>query len=299
MFIRVLLFIGTNLAVIALLTFVMRLFGIEPYLTANGLNLTSLMIFSAILGFSGAFISLLMSKFIAKMSYGVQIINQPRSEQEQFLYSIVSQLSDRLEIKMPEVGIYHSPEPNAFATGASRNSSLVAVSSGLLDTMTRDEVEGVLGHEMAHVANGDMVTMTLLQGVLNTFVIFFARIAAYAVTNAMRGQNSRDEGESTSSFAYYGIAFVFEILFGILASMIVMAFSRHREFKADAHAAQTVGAHKMVAALQKLMQMQNRAIDPRGKALSTMKISGGQSKLMALFSSHPPLTSRIEALQNS
>jgi heat shock protein HtpX len=152
---------------------------------------------------------------------------------------------------------------------------------------------------MAHVANGDMVTMTLLQGVLNTFVIFFARIAAYAVTNAMRGQNSRDEGESTSSFAYYGIAFVFEILFGILASMIVMAFSRHREFKADAHAAQTVGAHKMVAALQKLMQMQNRAIDPRGKALSTMKISGGQSKLMALFSSHPPLTSRIEALQNS
>lgn len=296
MFSRILLFVGTNLAVIALLSFIMRVFGIEPYLTENGLNLTSLLIFSAVLGFAGSFISLLLSKFMAKMSYGVQIIQQPSNEQERFLYSVVQQLSERLNIKMPEIGIYHSPEPNAFATGATRDGALVAVSSGLLETMTRDEVEGVLGHEMAHVANGDMVTMTLLQGILNTFVIFFARIAAHLVASAMKGQNSRDEG--VNPFVYHGIAMVFEVVFGILASMIVMAFSRHREFKADAHAAQTVGAHKMTAALQKLLQMQNRAFDPRGGALNTMKISCQKSKFMALFSSHPPLSKRIEALQN-
>lgn len=296
MFTRIALYIATNLAVILLLSFIMRIFGIEPYLNENGLNLTSLLIFSAILGFGGSFISLLLSKFMAKMSYRVQVITQPRTDYERFLFSVVSDLSAKLNIKMPEVGIYNSPEPNAFATGASRNSALVAVSSGLLETMNRDEVEGVLGHEMAHVANGDMVTMTLLQGVLNTFVIFFARIAAHVVASAMK-QNDRDGG--ISSLAYYGIAFAFEIIFGLLASMVVMAFSRHREYKADAHAAQTVGGRKMVAALQKLMQMQNRAIDPRGSALNTMKISGQQSKFAALMSSHPPLSKRIEALQNS
>ena len=290
---RILFFLLTNIAVIAVVSVVLSVFNIQPYLSEQGIDYRALLIFAAIVGFTGSFISLFLSKWMAKRAFGVQVITSPRTDEEQFLFETVKDLSMRLKIGMPEVGIYDSPEANAFATGWSKNNSLVAVSTGLLRNMTRDELEGVIGHEMAHVANGDMVTLTLIQGVVNTFVIFFARIAAYAVQNYL----SRGNGDGIGMLAYHVTAIVFQILFGILASTIVMYFSRHREFRADAGSADLVGSERMTKALQKLQMLSGTLVDPRGQAFATMKIADKPSRFAALFSSHPPIEARIEALQ--
>lgn len=297
MFKRIALFLLTNLAIILLISVLLSVFNVHPYLTAYGLDYKSLMAYALIVGFSGALISLMLSKFMAKMAFGIKIITSPQNEREQFLFSIISSLAQEKRIGMPEIGIYDSPEPNAFATGWNKNHALVAVSTGLLNMMNRDELEGVLGHEISHVANGDMVTLTLIQGVVNTFVIFFARIAAYFVTQFMR-RNSDDS--SASPFVYYLVAIVFELLFGILATMIVMWFSRYREFRADAGSAAVLGKQKMIRALRRLQQYTEGGYeeDNRGEAFSAMKISS-QRKFMQLFSSHPPLEKRIQALEES
>lgn len=294
MFKRLGLFLATNLAVILLVSIILRLFNVDPYLNAYGLNYQSLLVFAAIIGFTGSFVSLFLSKWMAKHAYNIHIINHPTTRNEKWLYLRVKVLAKRFNIGMPEVGIYESPEPNAFATGWNRNNALMAVSTGLMQTMDEEELEGVIGHELAHIANGDMVTMTLIQGVVNTFVIFFARIAAFFVSQFFRGN---DEEESPiTGFAYYGIVIIFEILFGILASIIVMWFSRRREFRADLGSATKLGSVRMLKALQKLKRLSEAPVDPRGKAFATMKISG-HSTFSALFASHPPLERRIASLQ--
>lgn len=297
MFRRILLFAITNIAIMVVISIILAIFNVQPYLTQHGINYQSLMVFSAIVGFSGAIISLLMSKWMAKMAYRIKIIKSPSGSAETMVYNTVRQLATKAGIRMPEVGIYDSPEPNAFATGWNRNNALVAVSTGLMNGMTEQEITGVLGHEITHVTNGDMVTMTLLQGVLNTFVIFFARIAAYLVASFIaRGDN--EEGGGISTLAYYGISILFQIIFGILASLVVMAFSRWREFRADAGSAKLVGKQAMIAALQRLQQMSQPGApeDDRGKSVQNLMINGHKS-VMALFASHPPLEKRIEALQ--
>jgi len=293
---RISLFLLTNIAVIALVSLVLSVFNVAPYLSSSGLNYTSLLIFSALFGFSGAFVSLFLSKWMAKRAFSIQMIDQPKTEEEQFLFSTVSRLAQQSSLRVPEIGIYNSPEANAFATGWNKNKALVAVSSGLLSTLSHDEVEGVLGHEISHIANGDMVTLTLIQGVVNTFVIFFARIAAYGVQTFL----SRDEeGEGMSSIAYYITAMVFEVLFGIFASIIVMSFSRHREFRADAGSAHLLGKERMIKALEKLDLLKDSVKgETRGKAFAAMKISDKPSPFFALFSSHPPLKKRIEVLRS-
>lgn len=291
---RVALFLATNLAILVVISFILSLFNVQPYLTQSGLNYQSLFIYALIVGFTGSFISLFISKWMAMRAFNVQLIEQPSSEVEFWLVTQVRQLAQQRGIGMPDVGIYDSPEPNAFATGWNKNKALLAVSTGLLQAMDKDEVEGVLGHEIAHIANGDMVTMTLIQGVVNTFVIFFARIAAFFVAQFFRKEG---EEQTQEGFVYYGVAIVFELLFGILASIIVMWFSRYREFRADAGSAQSVGKAKMIKALQRLQKLMDTAPeDDRAPAFNTMKISG-HSRLMALFSSHPPLEKRIEALE--
>jgi len=289
---RIGLLVLTNIAIIFVLSIVLQLLGVQPYLQKQGINYQALLIFAAIFGFGGAFISLLMSKFIAKMSFGLKIIKQPRSSEESWLINTIERLSKQAGVGMPEVAIYQSPEPNAFATGANRNNALVAVSSGLLENMSKDEVEGVLGHELTHVANGDMVTLTLIQGVLNTFVIFFARIAAYLAAQFF----SRDDSNGISQGIYFLMVILFQIIFGILASIVVMWFSRRREFRADAGSAKLVGRGKMIAALKKLAQCYDMPADPRGESMTAFKISS-HSKIGALFASHPPLKDRIKALQ--
>ncbi|MBP6881660.1 MAG: protease HtpX [Candidatus Pacebacteria bacterium] len=291
---RIFFFLLTNLAVVAVVSVTFSVFNIAPYLSEAGLNYQSLLIFAAVIGFSGSIISLLLSKWMAKNAFGVRVIARAETDEERFLFQTVERLAAQLKIGMPEVGIYESPEVNAFATGWNKNSALVAVSTGLLHNMTRDELEGVIGHEMAHVANGDMVTLTLIQGIVNTFVIFFARIAAYAVQTFL----SRDDEDSMGTLAYHITAIVFEIFFGILASAIVMYFSRYREFRADAGSADLVGRERMTAALQKLQVLSKTLVDPRGKDFATMKITDKPSRFMAIFSSHPPIEKRIEALQN-
>ena len=281
----------SNIAIVFVLSIVLNLLGVQPYLAKQGINYQSLLVFAAIFGFGGAFISLLMSKFIAKMSFSIKLINQPQSPDEIWLINTIQRLVKQAKIGMPEVGIYQSPEPNAFATGASRNKALVAVSTGLLQAMTRDEVEGVLAHEISHIVNGDMVTLTLIQGVLNTFVIFFARIAAYAAAQFF----SRDDDGGMSQGIYFLMVILFQIVFGILATVVVMWFSRKREFRADAGSAKLVGKTKMIAALQKLAQCYDMPADPRGASIAAFKISA-HSKVGALFASHPPLAERIKAL---
>ncbi|MBF0290116.1 MAG: protease HtpX [SAR324 cluster bacterium] len=293
---RIGLFLATNVAIIVVISILLSFFNVQPYMTRNGLNYQSLFIYAAIVGFTGAFISLFISKWMAKMAYSIEIIDRPGNRTEEWLFSTVKHLASENGIGMPEVGIYDSAEPNAFATGWNRNSALVAVSTGLLEYMDEDELEGVLAHEVAHVANGDMVTLTLIQGVVNTFVIFFARIAAFLVSQFFRG-NDENESSMSSSFAYYGIAMLFEILFGILATMIVMWFSRYREFRADSGSADHVGSRKMIKALQKLQRLRETPVDPRGKEFATMKISGRHT-WMKFFSSHPPLEKRIAALEH-
>jgi heat shock protein HtpX len=291
---RILFFLLTNIAVIAVLSITFSVLNIAPYLTEAGLDYQSLLIFASIIGFTGSIVSLLLSKWMAKNAFGVKIITRAQTDEEQFLFHTVERLAAQLKIGMPEVGIYESPEANAFATGWNKNSALVAVSSGLMHNMTHDELEGVIGHEMAHVANGDMVTLALIQGIVNTFVIFFARIAAYAVQTFL----SRDDENGMGTLAYHLTAIVFEILFGILASVIVMYFSRYREFRADAGSADLVGHERMTMALQKLQVLSQTLVDPRGKSFSTMKISDRPSRFMAIFSSHPPIEERLAALKN-
>lgn len=294
MFKRIALFLATNLAIIVVLSVILSIFNVQPYLTQHGLNYQSLLIYAAVIGFTGAFISLFISKWMAMHAFGIEVIEKPTNEVESWLVGEVRKLAKQNHIGMPDVGIYQSPEPNAFATGWNKNNALVAVSTGLLASMDRDEVEGVLGHELSHIANGDMVTLALIQGVVNTFVIFFARIAAFFVSQFFR----RDEGEGVhDGFAYYGVAIVFEILFGILATMIVMWFSRYREFRADAGAAKTVGKEKMIKALERLQQVVDKVPeDDRAPAFNAMKIAG-HHRWLALFSSHPPLEKRIQALR--
>ncbi|WP_131794941.1 protease HtpX [Fluoribacter gormanii] len=294
MFKRIALFLATNLAILLVISLILSLFNISPYLTQYGLNYKALLIYAAIVGFTGSFISLFISKWMAIHAFNVQLIERPTTEAESWLMNEVSNLAKKRNIGMPDVGIYDSPEPNAFATGWNKNNALVAVSTGLLNAMQKDEVQAVLGHEISHVANGDMVTLTLIQGVVNTFVIFFARIAAFLVMQFFR--RGSDE-EIQGGFVYYGVALIFELLFGILASLIVMWFSRYREFRADRGSAQYVGKDKMIKALQRLQQLMDQTpTDDRAPAFNTMKISSHGSWL-ALFSSHPPLEKRIEALQ--
>ncbi|WP_066736752.1 protease HtpX [Cupriavidus sp. D384] len=289
---RIFLFLATNIAVMLVLSITASLLGVNRFLTSNGLNLGMLLAFAALMGFGGSFISLLMSKTIAKWSTGAQVITHPSTSTELWLVQTVQKLATRAGLPMPEVAIYDG-EPNAFATGASKNSSLVAVSTGLLQSMSHDEVEAVLAHEVAHIANGDMVTLTLIQGVVNTFVIFMARVVGYFVDSWLR---RNDEESSGPGIGYMITVVVCEIVFGILASIIVAAFSRHREYRADAGAAGLMGTPvPMVGALRRLGGLD---ADGLPQNMQAMGISGGKS-WMALFSSHPPIESRIAALQNA
>jgi len=287
---RVVLFILTNLAVVFVLNITMRLLGVEPYLNQQGLNLNGLLVFAAIFGFSGAFISLLLSKWTAKRMTGAHVIDAPRNATEHWLVDTVRRQAQAAGIGMPEIAVYDAPDVNAFATGASRNNALVAVSTGLLHAMSRDEAEAVLGHEITHVANGDMVTLTLIQGVVNTFVIFLSRVIGHTVDKVVF-KNERGYG-----IAFWITTVVAELVLGILASIIVMWFSRQREFRADAGGARLAGRQKMIAALQRLQQT---AGQPHLQdQLAAFGIAGGKGQgLKKLLMSHPPLEERIAALR--
>jgi heat shock protein HtpX len=289
---RIALLIATNLAVVLLLSAVIQVFGIDNYLTRRGINYQSLIIFAAVFGFGGAFFSLAISKWIAKRSMGVRVIAQPSSEAERWLVATVRSHAEKAGIGMPEVAVYDAPDMNAFATGMSRNSSLIAVSTGLLQSMDRNQVQAVLGHEITHVANGDMVTMGLIQGVLNTFVIFFARIIGTVVDNALSGNRNSESGGG--GFFYFIIVTVLQVALGFLASLIVMWFSRWREFRADAGGARLGGRDNMISALQRLAGNQGETALP--KAIQAFGISG-QGGLSRLLMSHPPLEERIAALR--
>ncbi|MDZ4729452.1 MAG: protease HtpX [Xanthomonadales bacterium] len=291
---RIFLFLATNAAVLVLISIVFQIFGIEGILAENGvdLNLPALLVMSAVIGFGGSFISLALSKFMAKRAMGVQIIEQPSNQTERWLVETVRRQAEQAGIGMPEVGIFKSDAPNAFATGMRRNSSLIAVSSGLLQSMKPEEVEAVLAHEISHVANGDMVTMGLIQGVVNTFVIFLSRVIGHTVDRVVF-KTERGFGP-----AYYITSIVAQIFLSILASMIVMWFSRQREFRADAGGASLAGRQKMIAALRAL-QRPTEHKDLPGE-FAAFGISGGMSTGMKrLFLSHPPLEERINALQEA
>ena len=289
---RVFLLIATNLAIMLVLSVVASLLGVPAYLDQNGLNFGALLAFSAIFGFGGSFISLLISKMVAKRSVGARVIESPANPTEQFLMDTVRNQAQVAGIAMPEVAIFDSPQPNAFATGARRDASLVAVSTGLLHGMGRDEVEAVLGHEISHIANGDMVTLTLIQGVLNTFVFFLARVVGYGVDRALSGDSDRQGG----GIGYFVSVMVAQVVFGILASVVELWFSRQREFRADAGGAQLAGRGKMISALEALKNPHTDAEMP--EQLAAFGISPGhRSRFGALFMSHPPLEERINALQ--
>jgi heat shock protein HtpX len=286
MFSRIALFLATNFAVLILASVVMSLLGV------NSGQMSGLLVMAAIFGFGGSLISLLMSKFMAKRSTGAQVITEPRNQTERWLLETVRRQAQAAGIGMPEVAVYEGPEINAFATGANRNNALVAVSTGLLQNMSEDEAEAVLGHEISHVANGDMVTMALLQGVLNTFVIVLARVVGGVVDNAMSG--NREGGGR--GFAYYIIVFVLEMVFGLFATMIAMWFSRRREYRADAGGAQLAGRQKMISALERLSL--NHGQNTLPTQVAAFGIAGGVGDgLRKLFLSHPPLTERIAALR--
>ncbi|HDX1033845.1 TPA: protease HtpX [Pasteurella multocida] len=279
--IRILLFLATNMAVLVVFNIILSLTGIQAQ------DATGLLLMAALFGFSGSLISLFLSKTMALRAVGAEVIKQPRNDMERWLVNTVRSQAERANLPMPDVAIYHSEDVNAFATGPSKNNSLVAVSTGLLRAMTQDEAEAVLAHEVAHIKNGDMVTMTLLQGVLNTFVIFVSRMIAKVVS-------SNRDGESSTGI-YFLVSMVLEILFGFLASMIAMWFSRYREFRADAGSAELVGKHKMIAALQRLQRL-HEPQELEGQ-LAAFAINGKRGGLAALFMSHPPLEKRIAALQ--
>ncbi|HYE88306.1 MAG TPA: protease HtpX [Vicinamibacterales bacterium] len=285
---RIFLFLATNFAIMITLSIVLSLLGVTGYITADGLNYAALMVFSLVWGFGGAMISLLMSRWMAKTAMGVQLVNGRSGHAElDWLYATVEQLSRKAGLPMPEVGIYDSPEVNAFATGPSKRSSLVAVSSGLMRSMRREEVEGVLAHEVSHIQNGDMVTMTLIQGVVNAFSIFFSRVIANIVRQMV--------DERISHLVFMVATLVFDIVFSILGMFVVAWFSRAREFRADAGAATLSSRGNMIAALQRLLQNQG-LVDDSQPQLQTMKINGGKG-FMSLISTHPPLQDRIAALQ--
>jgi heat shock protein HtpX len=287
---RILLFVLTNVMVVAVLGVVASLLGVNRFLTANGLNLGALLGFALIMGFGGAIISLLISKPMAKWSAGVRIINDPQSPDEAWIVQTVRNFADKAGIGMPEVGIFEG-DPNAFATGAFKNSSLVAVSTGLLQNMTREEVEAVIGHEVAHVANGDMVTMTLIQGVMNTFVVFLSRVIGYAVDSFLQRNNERSSGPG---IGYFVTTIVLDIVLGFAAAIVVAWFSRQREYRADAGAAQLMGRKQpMMNALARLGGLTPGELP---KSVEAMGITG---KLGSLFATHPPIEERIAALQNS
>jgi heat shock protein HtpX len=289
---RVLLFVATNVAVLAVVYSVLNVLGIDGILARNGTQLDygALLVFSAVVGFAGAFISLFLSKWIAKMSTGARVIDTPRNSTESWLLNTVHRLADAAKIGRPEVAIYDSPDVNAFATGPSRNNALVAVSTGLLQNLGQREVEAVLGHEVTHVANGDMVTLTLIQGVLNTFVVFLSRIVGFVIDRIVL-RNERGYG-----IGFFVATLVAQILLGILASMVVMWFSRRREFRADAGGAKLAGRDSMIRALQGLQCVQRPA--PLPQALQALGIAGRPAGgLRRLFMSHPPLEERIAALQ--
>ena len=286
---RVILFILTNLAVMLVLSVVVNVLGLNRFLSSAGLNLGTLLVFAAVMGFGGAFISLLMSKPMAKWSTGAQIINDSPDPGHQWIVRTVARFAQKAGINMPEVAIYEG-EPNAFATGAFKNSALVAVSTGLLQSMSRDEVEAVIGHEVAHVANGDMVTLTLIQGVMNTFVVFISRVVGYVV-DRMILQNKDD----APGVGYFVTTIVMDILLGVLAAMVVAWFSRQREYRADSGAAQYMGQRQsMINALARLGNLDPGELP---KTVQNMGISSRPSGIMALFSSHPPIEERIRSLQ--
>ncbi len=284
---RVLLLLGTNIAVMLVLSIVASVFGLDQWLAQEGINYTSLLVLSAIFGFGGAFISLLLSKFMAKRMMGLHVIDGSEGTTEYWLVETVRKLAEKAGVGMPEVGVYEGPA-NAFATGAFRDSALVAVSTGLMQSMSKEEVEAVLGHEMAHVANGDMVTLTLIQGVLNTFVFFLARVVGFIVDKAVF-RTERGVG-----FGFYITVIVCQLLFGLVASAIVAWFSRHREFRADRGSADLLGTPRpMIAALGRLGQVQTGGLPDAVKAFGI----SSESKMAQLFATHPPIAQRIAALQ--
>lgn len=287
---RILLFVLTNLAVMLTVSIVLSLLGVSGYRTAAGLDYGALAVFCLVWGSAGAFISLLMSRWMAKRAMGVELVDgRTGHEEADWLYRTVERLARQAQLPMPEVGIYTSPEVNAFATGPSRSKSLVAVSSGLLRGMRREEVEGVLAHEIAHIQNGDMVTMTLIQGVVNAFVMFASRVIANIARSAVDERNAY--------MVQFIVTIVLDIALGILGAMVVAWFSRAREFRADAGAAALAGRGNMIAALRRL-QTTHQLVDPSNQALATMKIAGGDKRWMLLFSTHPPLEARIAALES-
>ncbi|MDP2833848.1 MAG: protease HtpX [Pseudomonadota bacterium] len=286
---RILLFLATNMAIVLVLSVTMRLLGVEPYLNEQGLNLGSLLIFAAVMGFGGSFISLAISKWMAKKSMGVRVIDAPSTTTEFWLVETVRKYSADAGIKMPEVGIFDTPEVNAFATGMSRNSSLVAVSSGLLEQMSKGEAEAVIGHEIAHVANGDMVTLALIQGVVNTFVMFFSRVIGYVVDKVVF-KTERGTGP-----AFFVTMIVAELVLGVLASIIVMWFSRKREFRADMGGASLAGKQNMIGALERLASLHPAPLPEKMAAFGIA--GGGGGGIKRLFMTHPPLEERIAALR--
>ena len=299
---RILLFLLTNIAIIAVLSITFSIlssvFGVQYASVFTGSNFIPVLTFAAVIWFAWSFISLLLSKFMAKWSYGVKIITSQElssmNAKQKHVYDIVERIASQSNIKMPEVGIYESSEPNAFATGATKNSSLVAVSTGLLDYMNEAEIEWVIAHEMAHILNGDMVTMTLMQWVINTFVIFISRILASFIEKAIL------KSEESGTWVYYVVTIVLEILIWFLASMLVMWFSRYREFRADEGSARLVWKEKMIAALKSLQRLQSQMITDDSDKLATMKIGSKKRKwIFALLSSHPDLEDRIQNLENS
>lgn len=293
---RILLFLLTNAAVLLLISLIFQALGLGQFLDQQGvhLNLQSLLIYSGVIGMSGSFISLVMSKWMAKQSMGVYVIAEPRNATERWLVDVVARQAEGAGIGMPEVGIFDSPDPNAFATGMSKNDALVAVSTGLLHAMSADEVEAVLGHEMSHVANGDMVTLGLLQGVVNTFVYFFATIAGHLVDRVVFRSEDNRGGYGP---AYFITQMVAQILLSILATMVVMWFSRWREFRADAGGARLAGRQKMIGALRALQRTHEPQELPG--ELAAFGIGGGAGGFSRFFMSHPPLEERIEALQRA
>jgi heat shock protein HtpX len=286
---RIFLFLLTNLAIMIMISIVLAVLGVSGYITPDGLNYSALMVVALAWGFGGALISLAMSRWMAKMAMGVQLVDGRSGHAElDWLYQTVEQLTRKAGLPMPEVGVYESPEVNAFATGPSKRSSLVAVSSGLLRSMRREEVEGVLAHEVSHIQNGDMVTMTLIQGVVNAFSIFFSRVIANIIRQLV--------DERISTLVFFVATIVFDIVFSILGMVVVAWFSRAREFRADAGAASLSSRQNMIAALQRL-QVNQQLVDNSQPQLATMKINGSRSGFMALMSTHPPLEARIAALQ--
>ena len=298
MFKRIFLFLALNFLVVMTISVLLHVLGVRPYLTAYGIDYTQLAAFCLVWGMGGAFISLALSRVMAKWMMGVQVIDpQTRDTELQDLLQVVQSLTRSAHLPMPQVGIYDSPELNAFATGPTKSRALVAVSTGLLRRMNREQLEGVLGHEITHIANGDMVTMTLLQGVVNAFVMFLARALAFAIAQAMRSDRERDRGEGMSYMTMWLIQVVLEIFFMILGSMVIAWFSRYREFRADAGGAKLAGRNSMIAALEELKRGYE-IVDPnlQKPAIQALQINGHPMGLMRFFASHPPLDERIARL---